>query len=137
MNATVVPASDAVFNVTSEEPKNDDDWMAVQNQAIVLTESGNLLMLGDRAPDSGDWIRFSQAFIDASRATVKEPNQQMSTRSRWRATSCSKPARSVTTSTWHSFRIETSHAGPINRPCGVANKQTRGIPQCPDYDLLR
>ena len=71
MNAMVVPASNAVFNVATEEPKNDDDWMAVQNQAIVLAESGNLLMLGGRAPDNGDWIRFSQAFIDASQATLK------------------------------------------------------------------
>jgi hypothetical protein len=71
MNAMIVPSSNAVFNVTAEEPKNDDDWMGVQNQAIVLAESGNLLMIGNRIQDDGDWITFSQAFIDASQATLK------------------------------------------------------------------
>jgi hypothetical protein len=65
MNAMTVPASTAIFNVVGEAPKNDEEWMAVENQAIVVSESANLLMLGTRVQDGADWIRFSQAMLDA------------------------------------------------------------------------
>jgi|SoiMethySBSTD1v2_1073268.scaffolds.fasta_scaffold172936_2 hypothetical protein len=71
MHAIVKPASDAVFAAGGEPPKDAKAWTALENQAIALAESGNLLMLGDRAKDQGDWMKFSRALVDASAGAVK------------------------------------------------------------------
>ena len=39
--------------------------------AIVLMESGNLLMMGDRARDQETWMRLSLAMIDAGEAALQ------------------------------------------------------------------
>src|SRR5262245_4181624 len=75
MEASIHPASEVVFEAVGtivsasgvEEiaPKNDEEWENVQNNALILAESGNLLMMGDRAKDKGDWMKMSQALIDA------------------------------------------------------------------------
>lgn len=80
MNGMVEPASTAVFNAVStsitakgaEEiaPKNDQEWQAVTDKAAMLVESANLLMIGSRIRDKGEWIRQSQAFMDASRVAL-------------------------------------------------------------------
>ena len=62
----ITPASDAVFRATSDAPSNDKGWVDARNQALVLAESGNLLMLGGRARDNAGWMRMSRAFVDAS-----------------------------------------------------------------------
>jgi cytochrome c556 len=36
----------------------------------MLVESANLLMIGSRLRDKGDWVRLSQSFMDASRAAL-------------------------------------------------------------------
>jgi cytochrome c556 len=66
MHAIVKPASDAVFAAGGEPPKDAKAWTAIENQAIALAESGNLLMLGDRVKDQGDWLTMSRAMVDAS-----------------------------------------------------------------------
>jgi hypothetical protein len=38
---------------------------------LTLAESGNLLMIGDRAQDTREWIRMSQALIDAAGVALK------------------------------------------------------------------
>src|SRR5437867_8844993 len=75
MEASVHPASEVVFEavgtIVSENgveeiaPKNDEEWENVENNALILAESGNLLMMGDRVKDRGDWLKMSQALIDA------------------------------------------------------------------------
>jgi hypothetical protein len=45
-------------------PKTDEEWAVVRNGAYQLAESGNLLMIGSRAKDAGEWMRQSQALID-------------------------------------------------------------------------
>ncbi len=65
MKAIIIPSSDAVFQVAMEAPKDDEAWTAVQNSALTLAESGNLLMIGNRAKDQGDWIKAAQALVDA------------------------------------------------------------------------
>ena len=81
MAAITRPASDAVFqavqtNVTekgTEEifPRNDEEWAALGAQAAALAESGNLIMAEGRAVDRGDWIKMSQAMIDAAKQTLQ------------------------------------------------------------------
>ena len=41
------------------------------NSAAALIESGNLLMLGDRAIDQGDWVTMSRAMMSAGQDVLK------------------------------------------------------------------
>ncbi len=71
MKAIIIPSSDAVFQVAIEAPQDDERWAAVQNSALMLAESGNLLMIGDRAKDTGAWIKAAQALIEAGTVAFK------------------------------------------------------------------
>ena len=41
------------------------------NNAVALAEAGNLLMMEGRAVDKGEWIKMSQAMIDAAKVALK------------------------------------------------------------------
>ena len=41
------------------------------NSAVALAEAGNLLMMEGRAVDKGEWIKMSQAMIDAAKVALK------------------------------------------------------------------
>jgi hypothetical protein len=81
MTAVIDPAADVIWGsvgaTVSEKgteehaPKTDEEWAAVLNSAYVLTESGNLMMMGSRARDTGEWMRQSQALIDVGIRTIK------------------------------------------------------------------
>ena len=71
MTAIIIPSSDALFQVAGKEPKNDEEWAAVQNSALTLAESGNLLMIGNRAKDRGNWMKESQALVDIGMTAFK------------------------------------------------------------------
>lgn len=81
MTSVVDPAADVIWGsvgtVVSEKgteehsPKTDEEWAAVLNSAYVITESGNLMMMGSRAKDAGEWMRQCQALIDVGIQTVK------------------------------------------------------------------
>jgi hypothetical protein len=62
----ISPASDAVFAASSNQPLDANGWTAARNQAMVLAESGNLLMIGARVRDNGNWMRMSRAMVDAA-----------------------------------------------------------------------
>src|SRR5262252_7620321 len=49
-------------------PKNDAEWNAVRNNAAVVLESANLLMLGDRARDQDEWPKRVKEFAEATAA---------------------------------------------------------------------
>lgn len=75
MNAVIDPSADELWDATGwiitaageeqRKPQNDEEWLAVMNHAITLTESGNLLMMVPRAKDGGEWMKRSQELIDA------------------------------------------------------------------------
>ena len=81
MQATIQPSSEVLFEAVGtvvsssgvEEiaPKNDEEWATVRNNALTLAESGNLLMLGKRAKDKGDWMKMSQALVDVGVVALK------------------------------------------------------------------
>ena len=81
MSAVLDPAVDEIwdsvgFIVTKEgtfekAPATDEEWAAVRAHAIVLAESGNLLMLGNRAGGSAEWITQAQALIDNSKRAIQ------------------------------------------------------------------
>ena len=79
-DAMITPASDAIFNVGVAAPRNDQEWLAVQNAAVTLTESGNLLMLGSRARDRGRWMRMSRSMVDAGGLRSRRQKPGTSTR---------------------------------------------------------
>ena len=62
----ISPASDAVFNAATDPPTDDKGWAAARNQALLLAESGNLLMVGSRVRDANNWMKMSRAMVDAA-----------------------------------------------------------------------
>ena len=52
------------------EPQSDEEWEAVENAAWVLAESGNLLLMEDRARGREHWIAMSRSMIEVGRRAV-------------------------------------------------------------------
>ena len=81
MNGMTGPAATVLYNavgtivnsqgVKEIAPQNDEEWAALGNSVASLVESGNLLMMQGRAVDNGDWIKMSQAMIDAGVIALK------------------------------------------------------------------
>ena len=86
MKGIVAPAATVVFNSVSttvsfkgtEEhaPHTEEEWETVANSAAALVESGNLLLMGSRAVDKGDWVKMSQALIDAGKVALKATKEK-------------------------------------------------------------
>ena len=80
MRGIVGPAAATVFGsvatvVTAKgrdekAPKTDQQWEAVGNAAAALVESGNLLVIGNRAVDA-DWIKISRSLMDAGTVALQ------------------------------------------------------------------
>ncbi|MCZ6617617.1 MAG: hypothetical protein O7E57_05750 [Gammaproteobacteria bacterium] len=45
-------------------PTTDEGWAHVRNNAAVVAEAGNLLMMPSRAKDNADWMEYSSALVD-------------------------------------------------------------------------
>ena len=71
MNAITLPYSDALLYIQRNPPQNDRDWETLQMQALMLAESGNLLMMKNRAKNQGDWMKDARMLVDAGIAAVK------------------------------------------------------------------
>ena len=81
MEMVIDPAADIVWEsvgtiVTldgTEEifPRSDEEWSTVRNSAMVLAESGNLLMVGDRSKGEGSWMIMSQALVEAGMVALE------------------------------------------------------------------
>ena len=86
MKGIVGPAATAVFNSVSttvsakgreeKAPQTDEEWEALGNSAAALVESGNLMLMGSRAVDKGDWVKMSQALIDAGKLTLRATQEK-------------------------------------------------------------
>lgn len=74
MKGIVIPSSNVIFNVPSQAPKDDAEWTNVQNNALMLAEAGNLLMMTGRAKDNGEWMKDARALVDAGTAAFKAAN---------------------------------------------------------------
>ena len=76
MDEIVEPAAnvywEAVGSVTDSRgtreiaPKTDSQWVAVRNAATVVAESGNLMMLNERARNQDEWMNLARALIEVS-----------------------------------------------------------------------
>lgn len=79
MNRIVDPGATAIFEsvsttitmegTTEKAPKTDREWAAVADGAAALAEGGNLLLMEGRALD-GDWVKMSNAMIEAAKLTL-------------------------------------------------------------------
>jgi hypothetical protein len=71
MIAIIYPTSDALFYIERSPPKTEVEWNGIRNQALMLAESGNLLMMPGRARDQENWAKDSKLMIDAARDAYK------------------------------------------------------------------
>jgi hypothetical protein len=81
MASIVEPASDHYWDavgwildkqgVTEIAPQSPMAWDSVRNDAFVVAEGGNLLMMGTRVRDRGDWMQFAKALVDAGEKGVR------------------------------------------------------------------
>jgi cytochrome c556 len=67
----IYPASDAIFYITTREPKSDAEWVELQGKALAVAESANLLMMPGRARDQDRWMQDAQLMLDAGRAAFR------------------------------------------------------------------
>ena len=67
----IFPASDAIFYVDRKLPTNPVEWNELANQALMVAESGNLLLMPGRARDNGNWVKDTKLMIDAGAAAYK------------------------------------------------------------------
>lgn len=52
-------------------PTSEEEWIAVENAAFMVAESGNLLMMGERALDDEGWVAMSQALVDVGERALR------------------------------------------------------------------
>ena len=71
MNRIVRPTSDAVFYVASEAPADDAAWSDLENKALMLAESANLLLMPGYVGDSERWSQDVKLMKDAALAHTK------------------------------------------------------------------
>ena len=57
--------------ITEITPETTEDWDALVNSAYVIAESGNLLMMGTRPKDGGEWMQKSRALVDVGEKAVR------------------------------------------------------------------
>jgi cytochrome c556 len=74
MNAMVAPNAATVYDAVAftsdangmkeKVPTTDAEWQAIADSAMILVETGNLMLLGNRAVDNAEWVTRTRAFID-------------------------------------------------------------------------
>jgi hypothetical protein len=86
MNAIVIPNAEVVYGavgttittagIVETAPKDDQEWAKIGDSASALVESGNLMLMGSRAIDQGDWVTMTRAFMAAGEAALKAANEK-------------------------------------------------------------
>jgi len=67
----IYPSSDAVFYITTRQPKTEAEWGELQGKTLALAESANLLMMPGRARDQDRWMQDAKLMLDAGRAAFR------------------------------------------------------------------
>jgi hypothetical protein len=80
MSAILDPAADVYWDAvgwivdaggTLEiRPQTLEEWEAVQRAAVVIAESGNLLLMEGRALDDEEWVGLSRALIEVGQRAI-------------------------------------------------------------------
>lgn len=67
----IFPTSDDIFYIARTPPSTNAEWGAIQRSALMLAESGNLLLMGSRVRDQGNWIKDAKLLVDVGAAAYK------------------------------------------------------------------
>jgi hypothetical protein len=86
MRGIVDPAATTVFGAVSttvtaagveeKAPKTAQEWDAVADSAAAIAEGGNLLLVGSRVVDGGEWTTISRRMIEAGRKALAAAEQK-------------------------------------------------------------
>jgi len=79
MRSVPLPNSGIIFAVQSKTPKNEMEWQTVENAAIAIEETANLILLPGRLRVNGrpvpveaaDYIKYAQALVLAGSDCLK------------------------------------------------------------------
>jgi hypothetical protein len=71
MNRIVRPTSDAVFYVASEAPDSDAGWQDLENKALMLAESANLLLMPGYVQANERWAQDVALMKEAALAAFE------------------------------------------------------------------
>jgi cytochrome c556 len=79
MRSTAWPSSNVIFKVQSKRPRNDMEWHAVENAAIAIEDTANLILRPGRLRSNGqpvpvqaaDFVKYAQALELAGRDCLK------------------------------------------------------------------
>jgi hypothetical protein len=52
-------------------PQNDEEWAKVGSAAAAVVESGNLMLTGNRAIDTGDWVKMTRDMMAQGQKAMK------------------------------------------------------------------
>lgn len=68
MVKVIYPASDALFYIETRTPTSESEWTELQGKALIVGESGNLLMMPGYARDRDRWMADARLLRDAGAA---------------------------------------------------------------------
>jgi len=81
MNGIVMPDAFVIYEAVGTKssaagveeiaPQNDAEWAKVANAAAAIIESGNLLLMGNRVVDKGEWIKMTHDFMEQGKLALK------------------------------------------------------------------
>tara|TARA_B100001146_G_scaffold20927_1_gene16005 strand:- start:7269 stop:7742 length:474 start_codon:yes stop_codon:yes gene_type:complete len=60
-------------------PSTDEEWQAVRNAAMVIAESGNLLMMEGRIQGGAEWTALSSALIEVGQQALEAAEAENAT----------------------------------------------------------
>ena len=63
MRDVIYPMSDEMFYVMRSPPSTDYEWTLLRRSAMVLAESGNLLMIEGRSISQDDWMAHAKELV--------------------------------------------------------------------------
>jgi hypothetical protein len=81
MESVIDPAADVIWDsvktiitvagVEEIRPHTEEQWTAVRNAAMVVSESGNLLMMAPRAKDGDEWMKAAQMMVETGQEAIR------------------------------------------------------------------
>ena len=81
MNGVVEPAAEVIWDAVGVivdadgehqlAPQTEEDWLMLRFAAYTVAESGNLLMMPERALDQGAWVTMSQQLVEMGQRAIE------------------------------------------------------------------
>jgi len=71
MHAMTEPGSKALWDIAIKAPSTDKDWEALQNAAVLVAESANLMMVPGVIRDRGTWMKSAALLARTGTASLK------------------------------------------------------------------